>query len=127
MYLNYAEAQYHLGNEGAALEALNKVSTRALQPAITASGSALLEAIKRERRVELAFEGHNFFDERRWMNTDHLGFDIRGLRWTQFSDGSLGFEEYTVITRPFPEKHYFLPIPRTEIEKAPSLEQNAGY
>ncbi len=127
MYLNYAEAQYQLGNEGAALEALNKVSTRALQPEITASGSALLEAIKRERRVELAFEGHNFFDERRWMNTEHLGFDIRGLLWTQFSDGSLGMEEYTVITRPFPEKHYYLPIPRTEIEKAPSLEQNAGY
>ena len=127
MYLNYAEAQFQLGNEGTALETLNKISMRALQPEIMASGSTLLEAIKRERRVELAFEGHNFFDERRWMNEDHLGFDVRGLQWTLNSDGSLFHKEYTVITRPFPAKHYYVPIPRTEIEKAPSLEQNAGY
>ena len=127
IYLNYAEAQYHLGNESEALAALNKVSGRALQPNIIASGEALLEAIKRERRVELCFEGHNFFDERRWMEQEHLGFDIRGLRWTKKADGSLAFEEYTVVVRPFDEKAYYLPIPRTEIEKAPSMSQNSGY
>lgn len=127
IYLNYAEAQYHLGDEATAREFLNKVSLRALQPEITATGEALLEAIKRERRVELCFEGHNFFDERRWMEEDHLGFDIRGLRWTRKADGSLIHEEYTVVTRPFPEKHYYLPIPRTEVEKAPSMAQNFGY
>ncbi len=127
IYLNYAEAQYHLGNESEALTFLNKVSSRALQPNITASGEALLEAIKRERRVELCFEGHNFFDERRWMEQDHLGFDIRGLSWTKKVDGALAFEEYTVVVRPFDEKAYYLPIPRTEIEKAPSMQQNFGY
>ena len=127
IYLNYAEAQYHLGNEAEATKFLNKVSTRALQPEINETGAALLEAIKRERRVELCFEGHNFFDERRWMEVDHLGFDIQGLRWTKKLDGSLEFEEYTVVTRPFFEKHYYLPIPITEIEKAPALEQNFGY
>lgn len=61
IYLNYAEALYHIpGQEVVAREYLNKVSTRALQPEITASGDELLEAIKRERRVELCFEGHNF-------------------------------------------------------------------
>ena len=127
IYLNYAEAQYHLGNEGDARTYLNKVSSRALQPDITASGDALYEAIKRERRVELCFEGHNFFDERRWMQDDHLGFDIQGLRWTKKADGTLEFEEYTVVTRPYYERHYYLPIPQTEIEKAPSMEQNFGY
>lgn len=127
VYLNYAEAQYHLGKEADALEFLNKVSRRALQPEITANGDALLEAIKRERRVELCFEGHNFFDERRWMVVDHLGFDIKGHKWTKKADGALGFEEYTVVTRPYFEKHYYLPIPRTEVEKAPSMEQNFGY
>lgn len=127
IYLNYAEAQYHLGKEADALEYLNKVSSRALQPNITASSDALLEAIKRERRVELSFEGHNFFDERRWMEVDHLGFDIQGLKWTKKADGALEFDEYTVVTRPYFEKHYYLPIPITEVEKAPSMEQNFGY
>lgn len=127
IYLNYAEAQYHLGKEADALEYLNKVSRRALQPDISASGDALLEAIKRERRVELAFEGHNFFDERRWMEVDHLGFDIQGLKWTKKADGAVEFEEYTVVARPYFEKHYYLPIPNDEVEKAPSMEQNFGY
>ena len=127
MYLNYAEASYHLGDEGTALEYVNRVSSRALQPDISAGGADLLEAIKRERRVELCFEGHSFFDERRWMEEDHLGFDINGLKWTKASDGSLSFEETVVVTRPYVESHYYLPIPLSEIEKAPSLQQNAGY
>lgn len=127
IYLNYAEAMYHTGDEAGAREFLNKVSSRALQPEITAAGTDLLEAIKRERRVELCFEGHNFFDERRWMEQDHLGFDIKGLKWTKKADGSLSFEEITVVSRPYFEKHYYLPIPRTEVEKAPSMLQNTGY
>jgi len=127
IYLNYAEAQYHLGHEDVAQTYVSKVSTRALQPAITATGEELLEAIKRERRVELCFEGHSFFDERRWMEEDHLGFDIKGLKWTKKGDGSLTFEEYTVVTRPWWDKHYYLPIPASEREKAPALAQNFGY
>lgn len=127
IYLNHAEALFELGDEAGARASLNKVSTRALQPAITASGEELREAIRRERRVELAFEGHNFFDERRWMNSQNLGFDIRGLRWTKLVDGTEVPEEYTVITRPWFDRQYYLPIPLTETERAPSLIQNDGY
>lgn len=127
IYLNYAEAQYQLGDEDEARTFLNKVSTRALQPEITAEGEELLEAIKRERRVELAFEMHNYYDERRWMEEDHLGFDLKGLTWTKKGDGSLAFEETTVVTRPWFDKHYYLPIPASEVEKAPALAQNYGY
>lgn len=127
IYLNYAEAEFQLGHEDNARTFVNKISKRALQPDITATGSALLEAIKRERRVELCFEGHNYFDERRWMEQSHLGFDIRGLKWTKAVDGSLSFTEYTVVTRPFFVKHYYLPIPNTEVEKASNLKQNFSY
>ncbi|SHJ11499.1 RagB/SusD family nutrient uptake outer membrane protein [Pseudozobellia thermophila] len=127
IYLNYAEAQYHLGNEAVAREYVNKITRRALLPEITSSGEALYEAIKRERRIELAFEGHNFFDERRWMNEEHLGFDVKGLKWTKEIDGTLSNEEYTVVNRPWFDRQYYLPIPQSEIEKAPSLEQNYGY
>ncbi|WP_299676589.1 RagB/SusD family nutrient uptake outer membrane protein [uncultured Tenacibaculum sp.] len=127
IYLNYAEANFQLGEEGIAREYVNKVSTRALQPAITASGADLLEAIKRERRIELSFEGHNFFDERRWMNTDHLGFDIKGLKWYKETDGSFTNEEITVVSRPWFDRQYYLPIPQSEINKTSSLIQNDGY
>ncbi|QQY83295.1 RagB/SusD family nutrient uptake outer membrane protein [Tamlana sp. s12] len=127
IYLNYAEAQYQLGNEAEARLFLNKSVTRALLPAVTASGTDLLEAIKKERRIELAFEGHNFYDERRWMEEDKLGFDVRGLQWTKKTDGSLVNTEYTVVNRPWDDKQYYLPIPSLEVEKAPSLLQNDGY
>ncbi|WP_298493864.1 RagB/SusD family nutrient uptake outer membrane protein [uncultured Algibacter sp.] len=127
IYLNYAEAQAEMGNDGEARIYLNKVSNRALQPDITSSGDELKEAIKRERRIELAFEGHNFFDERRWMNPGNLGFDIKGLKWTKDAGGNLTNEEYTVVTRPWFDKHYYLPIPQQEIDKAPALLQNANY
>ena len=127
VYLNYAEAQFELGNEAEAREYVNKISSRALQPEINASGDALREAIRRERRVELCFEGHNFFDERRWMVEEHLGFDIQGLKWTKKANGDVEFEQKKVVTRPYFERHYYLPIPLTETEKAPSLLQNSGY
>jgi hypothetical protein len=127
VYLNYAEAQAELGNDAEAKIYLNKVSTRALQPAITLTGDALKEAIKRERRIELAFEGHNFWDERRWMNPANLGFDIKGLKWEKGAGGVVTHSEYTVLTRPWFNKHYYLPIPNQEIQKAPALFQNDGY
>jgi hypothetical protein len=127
IYLNYAEAQAEMGNDEEAKIYLNKVSTRALQPLITVTGDALKEAIKRERRIELAFEGHNFWDERRWMNSANLGFDIKGLKWEKGAGGVLTHSEYNVITRPWFDKQYYLPIPNQEIQKAPALLQNAGY
>jgi hypothetical protein len=127
VYLNYAEAQAEMGNDSEAKTFLNKVSSRALQPAITLTGDALKEAIKRERRIELAFEGHNFWDERRWMNSANLGFDIKGLKWEKGAGGVVTNTEYSVITRPWFDKQYYLPIPNQEIQKASALLQNDGY
>lgn len=68
MYLNYAEAQYHLGNEDLAREYINKIRDRegVKMPPVTASGEELLDKIYHERMIELAFEGHRYFDVRRW-------------------------------------------------------------
>ena len=127
VYLNYAEAKAEMGEDAEAKIYLNKVSARALQPEITLGGDALKEAIKRERRIELAFEGHNFWDERRWMNPANLGFDIKGLKWEKGAAGVVTQTEYNVVTRPWFDKQYYLPIPNQEIQKASALIQNDGY
>ncbi|MGS0527376.1 RagB/SusD family nutrient uptake outer membrane protein [Zobellia nedashkovskayae] len=127
IYLNYAEASFRAGDEETARRYVSRVSERALQPAITASGPELLEAIKRERRIELAFEAHNFFDERRWLNEDNLGFDVQGMRWIKNLDENVSSEKFTIETRPFDKKQYYLPIPQSEINITEALIQNEGY
>ena len=104
--LMHAEASYHTGDENAARTSLNLVRARAQVPDITATGAALLEAIYRERRLELGLEAHRFFDL------------VRTHRAGQFL-GSLGF--VTGV-------HELFPIPQSQIQATNgALEQNPGY
>lgn len=65
--LNYAEAQINLNNEGEARWAINLIRDRAGMPDIDDTGEDLVDRYRNERRVELAFEDHRYFDVRRWM------------------------------------------------------------
>ena len=69
-YLNYAEAEAYLGNDAEARTALNTLRrsryAASANSDITSSGSSLISAIRRERRLELALEGHRWFDLRRY-------------------------------------------------------------
>ncbi|QIL37832.1 RagB/SusD family nutrient uptake outer membrane protein [Pedobacter sp. HDW13] len=63
VYLNRAEARLKAGDTGGALADLNVIHTRAgLTALVGLSGQALFDAILLERRLELAFEGHNSYD-----------------------------------------------------------------
>jgi hypothetical protein len=68
IYLNYAEAKFELGDYATCRTYISKVRARAGMPAIPASvtGEALRARLYNERRIELAFESHRFFDIRRW-------------------------------------------------------------
>jgi hypothetical protein len=64
-----AEAHQQLGNDTKALSYLNTVRTRAFESSantLSVTGDNLRKAIQHERRVELAGEGHRFFDLVRW-------------------------------------------------------------
>jgi len=100
-----AEA-FRTTNEGKALGYLNQVRQRAGTglPALNVSGTALFDAIVRERQLELAFEGTRFQDLVRW-----------GKAATEL--GPLGFKA---------GKHEVLPIPDYDV-KAGGLTQNPGY
>lgn len=130
-YLNYAEIMYELGNEEQAREYVNKVRARQSvnMPPVTASDEKLRDKIRNERRVELAFEGHRFFDVRRWCIADETeNRDLLAMNIQKQADGTKTYEVTMLLKRSFLEQHKLVPIPRTEIDKSEgSLVQNPGY
>lgn len=130
-YLNYAEAEFYLGNEEECRDAINKVRNResVKMPAVTESGDQLLEKLRNERRIELAFENHRYFDLRRWRIAEaYENIDAKGIEVVKKDDGTFSYNPITVLERKFLPQHYLLPIPRSEIIKSNnSLIQNPYY
>lgn len=128
-YLNFAEAQYHLGNEDVTRTNINLVRDRAGMPDITDTGDALLVRIQHERQVELAYEGHRFYDIRRWKIAPEVeSLPLLGTRVTETQPGEFDYTRFTIMTRTWEDKYYYLPIPEAEIRKSDnSLEQNPGW
>jgi starch-binding outer membrane protein, SusD/RagB family len=88
----------------------------------------MLEKIKDERRIELAFEEHRYFDLRRWMDAASLlNQPVSGVRIED--DGTrLDFSYFVVDNqRKFDTKMYLHPIPLNEIKISPNLVQNPGW
>ncbi|TKK70355.1 RagB/SusD family nutrient uptake outer membrane protein [Ilyomonas limi] len=128
IYLNYAEACAALGENGEALIYLNKIRTeKAGLPAVTASGTELMDRIKHERRIELCFEGQRYFDIRRWGIAEVGSEDAKGVIINKQADGTFTYEIMTVQERTWVPGFYYYPIPRTEIQKNPNIEQNPYY
>ncbi|WP_345947639.1 RagB/SusD family nutrient uptake outer membrane protein [Mucilaginibacter sp. PAMB04274] len=129
-YLNYAEAQIALNNEGEARSALNTIRSRYGMPAITEGGAALVQRYRNERRVELVIEQHRFHDMRRWK----LGaavFAKPALGALILKNGNTFEYNLTNVvdnTRKFVEKMNLVPIPFSEIQRSHGkLVQNPGY
>lgn len=133
LYLNKAEALYHTGDEEGAREALKPVRQRAGMPAVTATGADLLEAIKNERRIEFAFEEHRYFDVRRWKEAPkYFGSTVHAITIKKYPDGKKTYEVDKLRSdvggdRKWDDKMYWLPIPKSEMDKNPNLVQNPGY
>jgi hypothetical protein len=132
IYLNYAEAKFELGDEGTCREYLSKVRERVGMPAIPASvsGEELRARLYNERRIELAFESHRFFDVRRWkIAMDVENRPIMGLDITKdINTGEISYKEVQLLERTFEEQMYLLPIETTEINKNEgSIVQNPGW
>ncbi len=134
VYLNYAEALFHLGDEKGARQYLNCIRKRArggkenILPDITASGDELLARIQHERKIELAFEEHRFYDVRRWKigeKTDTGKF--HGIKIVRNPDGTKKYEFIEIQNRLFKPSNYLLPVPNYERRKNNLLEQNPGY
>jgi hypothetical protein len=123
---------------------LNLIRYRAGMPALTETGADLLARYRNERRLELSFEGHRFYDVRRWATGPKLtmtGVKITGKLkpgvepFDFYSGRDESIYDYSYETFPinyynvilFPDKYYFRPIETTILQKHPELIQNPGY
>lgn len=131
--LNYAEAMMNAYGDAeytsgkcpmSALEAINEIRRR---PSVNmpALQNLTLAQVEHERRVELAFEGHRFWDIRRWKKLD-CNRAIYGVR--VIKDGStVNYTKIQVTQRTMEDKMYFYPIRDIEIYKNSNLVQNPGW
>lgn len=144
--LNYVEACLELGEDTEAQLWLNKIRFRAGMPAITETGPALKNRYRNERRIELAYEEHRYFDARRWMIApETLGrkvtmISISGMLKPGASVSTYQYSlenynyRYNVIelapgieNRSWQDKMYFMCFHRDEMNRNGLLIQNPGY
>ncbi|MFF5383142.1 MULTISPECIES: RagB/SusD family nutrient uptake outer membrane protein [Pedobacter] len=141
--LNYAEAMNEAyGPDGTAPDApsamtsrtaLNMVRSRVgvAMPAVSTGGKdAFRAAIKHERRIELAFEDHRYWDLLRWNDAATLlNQPIKGVNVSKNANGSFNYTIVDVATRTFrAPAMYYLPFPRAEVVRSNgSITQNPGY
>ena len=138
MFLNYAEA----ANEAygpddmtlgmSARDAIREVRRRA---GIAKGGEdgylsslttkeQLRELIRNERRIELCFEGHRFFDLRRWKES--IVTPVSKVVTTKVN-GSFIYKNEVLDTPIYKEYMYFPPLPKNELLKSENLRQNQGW
>jgi len=112
VYLNRAEANYHLTNATAAQTDLNLIRKRGLTTAasVTATGDALLGQILLERRIELSFEGHRLWD---------LTRNKKGV----FRNNCTA----STCSIPYPDNRFILAIGKFEMDANSNMKQNPGY
>ena len=140
--LNMAEALNETGRTSEAFAYVNQVRERVGMPPYSGLDQATLrERIRNERKIELCFEDHHYFDERRWKLFDNQTpqsevslpryKQIYNLYGVEVRPGSAQVYTY-VPAETYPRrmfnapKNYFYPIPYSEIIKI-GLEQNPGW
>jgi starch-binding outer membrane protein, SusD/RagB family len=129
VYLNRAEANFRLGQAGAALNDLNVIRKRqgvGLPELSGLTGDDLFKAIRRERQIELAYEGHLYWDMRRWKlaHVAYNNYRVHGMKISKHADGYLyEYVDCDLQDRKFLEKSYVLPVPYSELANNSAIEQ----
>ena len=149
VYLMYAEAAAEatgsatgsVGCKLTAVDAVNKVRERAGVAAVadknTASLDNFMSEVRRERAVELSFEGHRFNDLRRWLLLDKYPYNIKtSQEFLRVGDMNVDdptkntvaeWSEKVILKRNFSKKHYWLPLKKSDTTLYPEFGQNPGW
>ena len=141
MLLDYAEATNEYLPDGAArteiTAVLDQIRLRADMPTVQATFTKngwnvtdqkqMRKFIRNERRIELAFENHRFFDVRRWLigeKTQTVAYEHDILKKL---NGTFVYTIKVWEKRVFLPKHNLMCIPQSEINNNPNMEQNPGW
>ncbi len=153
VYLMYAEACAATGGAGAKAtnydktgeDAINVLRTRVgvdpVSDKYTADNNLFMDEVRRERAVELAFEGHRFCDLQRWLLLTEYPYNVKTSQEfirleddSYFSDGNdpslarvSNFREVEILTRDFNTKHYWFPLKREDVYMYSDFAQNPGW
>jgi len=150
IYLMYAESAANAtGNVTgkssncalSALDAINKIRERAgvadVNAKYTGSLDKFMSELRRERAVELAYEKHRFTDLRRWLLLTEYPYTIKTsqefIRSGEFNtkdpkeNAVSEWREKPILTRKFSEKHYWLPLKKSDVSIYHGLDQNPGW
>ena len=149
IYLMYAEAAANATGSSTgkstnctltALAAINTIRERAgvegVNDKYTGSIDLFNSEIRRERAVELAYEGHRFTDLRRWLLIDKKPYTektavdfqrVGELAENPQETAVSGYTDRVIVTRNFTEKHYWLPLKLSDVTLYPEFYQNPGW
>ncbi len=140
IYLNYAEAcnEKPSRDESEALKYLNKIRTRVglnkieeAYPEALGNKELLRDLIRKERMVELAFEGHRFYDVRTWMIAEkefNQPAHTLNLRANNYEDSWKRVDNiFDAGKLVFEKKHYFFPINHKQLGEMKNITQNYGW
>lgn len=124
VYLNYAECLIELGRNTEALQYINMTRERALLP--PATGKDIRAEYEQERLMELCFEGQRWFDLRRWKKLEEVYSHPRySITIWKYLDGNKLYvrNEEPIRTMTWGgEKTYWMPVPRSENQKAAQID-----
>jgi len=127
--LNYAEACIELGDIPTATTYINMIRNRSGLPDFTGD---ITQAYRHERKMELAFEDHRWYDIRRWKILEEaLPITPYGISILEKTEDGVTTTTWTQVqcqpNNNFQEKMYWMPIAADEIRRAPQLQQNPLY
>ncbi len=145
VYLNYAEAVFERNGtitDDQLNASLNKVRNRVNKTMpklsnalVSANGLDMRTEIRRERSIELYFEGFRIDDLKRWKTAEtEMPMNIQGITYEPFKTSWTAIKNSIVdgiylyeTNRKWEQKHYLLPIPADQRLLNPNLEQNPGW
>ena len=150
VYLMYAEATAVIGGRTGkstkcsltSEDAINRIRDRVGAGHVDAgfTGDAYMDEIRRERAVELMFEGHRFNDLQRWLlltedpytkKYSHEFTRVNDDDWYKKNDPRdaevIGFRKELILERNFDVKHYWFPLPDSEVYLYEDFPQNPGW
>lgn len=130
--LSYAEAINESEGPAAAYAPIEQIRQRAgLSPYTLPVGltkDQMRTVIQNERRLELAFEGHRFWDIRRWKLGNSQDVQLTGMEVQRDGAGNLkAYKRVNVRKHGFKGALYLWPLPAAEVAKSTETLQNPGY